>query len=945
MRYLFLYILIYLICMKVYCDEKVDLEKAVKELASENQDMKSKAKRALDLAGLRAIPELRKLLNSTDPDIKAYAERKVLGRFSYKWDPFKPEKVLGTDSNIGSCEKFRNEYYEFLNSFLLKSYERNSLKIAKWNSQIKLFIPMWVEYFKNLEVDTEQVVDYQKGKSFRTNEMDLRKALNELADLGCGDPFFIYLKQTLYFSWNDFRFSLVELTKSADLMTKSNYSNYFRFNSALKAMALTPATYSKTNEKEKNPLAPEVFQILIEMGKEDTFKIPIGQRRHYQWLNEVINELEVEQVEIHLKDIGEIFGKDSWMYHMIVGKYHIKNAWFLGYGGKSKQYTKEGEKLFFENMEEAKKHSLEALKLQAESVETLVQLINETLAVSGDVRVRLWFEKAFKLEGNNIRVFNAYISTLSPDWNGSPEQMMILGNEYLAVNIPKLYTGKFYMSALQNAMKNNYKNFDKIELINNLEWAVEQQASLKPIHAPLYYNDLAIKAFEAKDYKKCLKAIQSTQGLFSASWLEGRILSTNIEKFIMMTEKYKNTKVASSLIEAYSERPASSIYAVFQLLNKEIEPIDQPKIVNLLMNLNKDDVNEAQGAEDRILEIQNNFGYKEKALVNYMRKKEGYFSEKGKTKFKAQYGDKTIEALDLMVKTNLALGIVSREELAKNIKEIFMKNLNKESELDEIVEYNKSQIRAYLKPGRTFFYEDEFIQVISPYVKNIKNQHDRADFLSVHLNERIKDPYSKFLAKLLKNNFINFQEDNFSLIEKELKRISSIEGNLKLIEEVKKIWLTDGDALMDLAMVNLLRQRNLHKEAELLYNWLLYCMESYYKCGDPEAVVQLFSIYPNFNKEAYQFGALYLKSKECRSTSFLLAYHVFKLGQFHLAYESLCEAQTYVDHCESVVLNNKRFKKSDDLLKYIVDEMLMEKGLPDYIRFNLKDQFDVKFKK
>ena len=76
-----------------------------------------------------------------------------------------------------------------------------------------------------------------------------------------------------------------------------------------------------------------------------------------------------------------------------------------------------------------------------------------------------------------------------------------------------------------------------------------------------------------------------------------------------------------------------------------------------------------------------------------------------------------------------------------------------------------------------------------------------------------------------------------------------------------------------------------------------------------------------------------------------MAYHIFKLGNYHWAYELLCKGQTVREINYPVFFNKIKYEKTEDLWQAIASEMLATKEMPENIRYNLKDQFDSKIKK
>jgi hypothetical protein len=317
--------------------------------------------------------------------------------------------------------------------------------------------------------------------------------------------------------------------------------------------------------------------------------------------------------------------------------------------------------------------------------------------------------------------------------------------------------------------------------------------------------------------------------------------------------------------------------------------------------------------------------------------------EKFKSKLIERYGLKTMDAIDLTIKFT-PIGTDSRKEITEKIKAIFLKDLQNEKELDTNDDYQKALIRAIVFLGNTKNDNQNYKNVLLPIVKKIQNIGDVGQFLSTLMLATQNKNLSSALGDCLKSVFYNPTDFNFAAIDQEVFGLSAV-GNDKLWEETQKVWFAKGRPVLVFEMINLLHERKLDVEAEILKSWIFYCMEAYNTTVKDESLIQILGVCPGYHKEAFQMSIRGARAGTCNVINYLVAYHAFKLGHYHFAYEYLTKAQSMKDHNDAVFLNKKKFAKSEDLLHYIVDEMLATKELPEYIRFNLKDQFDVKFKK
>ena len=754
-------------------------------------------------------------------------------------------------------------------------------------------------------------------------------------------PLFLFLRSSSYYAWSDYRFSLDELVKLADELIKANYSYYFKYFSSVRVRAI-----KRTNSNVLNKsLNLEVFKNWMELGKEEFIRTPVGQRRYLLWFSTFFNEIPIGEFETSLSKISENVGKDSWVDHMIQAKYYMK----LGLESRKKE-EKSGDNKptandFDSCMKTVQQHCNAAALLIPDNPEPYIQMISLTIEKPGNLKLRYWLEKAFSVEANNSAAFNEYVFAMWNRNHGSIDELLSFGREYLMIDHPKINFAKFYMSALQQAKTDRSGISYSESLIDEIEWAVEQQVASKSVFSFLFYNDLAFAAFEAKDYKKTLKAIQNTKGLFATGWASEKTTSDFIEQFSTLVEKYQKTKTALALKNLrLNDNVSENLKTILENLGNEIETVDQPKIVNLLAHLKLED---SADLDLRLFDLFYDYGYREKALILFGKSSVVNNDIKLKEKLVNKYGARTIEAL-LLLSNYTDATVISRLDITNSIKAIFLKDNPDVLALGANDAYQKAQIRACLYVAKFKFDSPNYRDLLNPYVNKIQNLGDCADFLTAQmLDAGNNSNVTNVLSNYLKSLFYNPTEHDFGANDQETNWLSSVEDKTKLWEEIQKIWVNKGRPAIIFEMIKILQEHKLDAEAEKLRSWLLYSMDSYYTVVKDESLVQILGVYPGYHKQAFQMGIFAARSNTnpCNVVNYLIAYHAFKMGHFHFAYEYLTRAQLMKDHGSSVVLNKRKFANSDELLEYIVKEMVDAKETPEYIRFNLKDQFDVKFKK
>jgi len=942
MRIINFVVVTFFFSVAIFCEDKVNLEQAVKDLSAENYDTRLKAKKILENSGLRAIPLLRKAANKDELELKEIAEKITADCFKYTNEDFQLVSIMGNDSKWGSTQKYTVELFNYLKDFFLKSYEKNSSKDPQWDVKIKKFIPMALDFSKNLALEAEFDDKFNIGKSYRVNEMGLRRAINELVELNCKDPLFLYLKSELYSKWEDNRFSYDEMLKACDELIKAQYSNYFKFITSQKFYAIKKRSIGGHMSPEIKELFMKLFDNWVEIGNDEIFKSRIGQRLYFNLSESFWDELTFKDMESSIDKISVKIGNDSWADHTIKSYFFNKKGWEIRGKSSDDMLSDDRREIFYKCVDEAESHALAAYQICPEYPDPIVPMIKSASAKPTKYTPRVWFEMATRAEVNNKNAFMKYTSALFPYGNSSPDDLKILGNEYLSIDRPMVNTAKYYMKVF-DLLKYDIPIKSQEDLAE-YECAIEQQIKLKPVNYLLYYNDLALTAFSLNDYQLTFKAIQETKGLFSGGWSERPINGAFVDRFVTFVEKYKSksTGIAlCSLQKNIKEKSNENIKIILEKMNKEIEPIDQATLVYLLMNIKNINL---IGCEETFMDLLYQFGYRESALLVYMNMPQNAINDKIKIKLKERYGARTAETIDLTLeyeagKTGFSI------ELEEKIKGVFKKDVANEKNLSLNEEYNKAQIRGLFYLANKENRNIQYYKVFSPYDRIFTNLGDCADFFSAYINANKLTEINSCFALNFQRFFSIISQERFSVIEKEIERLASLENDQRLLEEVAKIRYSKGSPTMLFELAQLLKERKLFIEAESLRISAMFCLEAY-DYGVSSGTLPAFTLgySPINSKETYQMLIKYSFKDHSALTHYLLAYHTFKLGHYHMAYEYLCHAQTMRNYDKGAVVN-KKYINIKDMAQFIANEMLESKDLPEYIQFNLKDQFGVKIKK
>ena len=128
------------ICGQNKNESELQIQKAINDLGSDNYEIRLKAKKILEEAGLKALPYLRKVANSDELEIKEYATNKLSNVFSYPTEEYKPEKMLGVEIKVKTYESYFVEYYSLIKNLLLDVYKKTAIKDAPYEANVKNLI-------------------------------------------------------------------------------------------------------------------------------------------------------------------------------------------------------------------------------------------------------------------------------------------------------------------------------------------------------------------------------------------------------------------------------------------------------------------------------------------------------------------------------------------------------------------------------------------------------------------------------------------------------------------------------------------------------------------------------------------------------------------------------------------------------------------------------------
>lgn len=126
-------------------------------------------------------------------------------------------------------------------------------------------------------------------------------------------------------------------------------------------------------------------------------------------------------------EVENIPDPDPWLFGTYMGKVEIARAWEARGGGWADSVTEEGWKGFAEHLAKARAHLERAASADERLPHPLAFLITVAMGQSDDALMRESFESAIARQLDFTAAYTTYVSSLTPRWGGSYEQMMEVG--------------------------------------------------------------------------------------------------------------------------------------------------------------------------------------------------------------------------------------------------------------------------------------------------------------------------------------------------------------------------------------------------------------------------------------------------------------------------------------------------------------------------------------
>jgi len=180
--------------------------------------------------------------------------------------------------------------------------------------------------------------------------------------------------------------------------------------------------------------------------------------------------------------------------YQIKGRHHIDEAWRARGSGYSDSVTKDGWKLFRDQLDQAEEALEKAWKLNPRDPQIAREMISLELGQGkGRERMELWFNRAMALDTNYYEPCKSKLNYLEPKWYGSAADMLAFARECAATekwggNVPLLALDAHDTLAAYAKREGNTNYWRNPRVWPDLQSAFEKFFSLNPNAAGWRHN-------------------------------------------------------------------------------------------------------------------------------------------------------------------------------------------------------------------------------------------------------------------------------------------------------------------------------------------------------------------------------------------------------------------------------------------------------------------------
>ncbi|MBN1142329.1 MAG: hypothetical protein JXB25_11140, partial [Deltaproteobacteria bacterium] len=316
------------------------------------------------------------------------------------------------------------------NAFTLAMYEE---KFINWEKYWEKFD--YKKYGRKSELwdsKFDQIVDKYAVFSLGIKNIymaeSIKKDLLEIINIGCGYPRAWYMFGNLSFFTEDMVNAKIFVEKSLKSLEESKFSYFYRFYAANRLMKI----YEKINydfETMKTIQKKKMRYLALAAADE---RFTDGNQRYYVaafLYNFEFNNTnrDLLGIDIFLDEIKRLENLDPWIYHIVMGRYHINNGWAARGTGWAREVSDEGWRIFRSELDKAADYLTRAHNMHPEFPEAAQLMITIQMARSDDLGERAWFDKAIAAQFDHFQAYYNYLYALSPKWGGSHQQMLDFG--------------------------------------------------------------------------------------------------------------------------------------------------------------------------------------------------------------------------------------------------------------------------------------------------------------------------------------------------------------------------------------------------------------------------------------------------------------------------------------------------------------------------------------
>ncbi len=291
------------------------------------------------------------------------------------------------------------------------SYTNWGQQSTNWDAKAKTFFSTYAVY--------------RYGPNSKTVIADLKRLGQELIENGCADPNVVYTYGNIINVVDGNEKALPLVQRGLELLEASKYPRIFSYYAARRLKRIYEGM-----QRPKDEIAAMNRKKMIYLGQAAGDAIfRNGSQRYY--MEEALKERSRPDAGLMMKELKNNEGTDPWIRLVLEGVRHIDKAWQARGSGWADTVTKDGWKVFGEEMDRAEKKLVEAHELHPEFPEAACRMITVAMASCSDFNEREWFDRTVAAQLDYMSAYSGLMWALRPRWGGSHMEMYKFGVECL----------------------------------------------------------------------------------------------------------------------------------------------------------------------------------------------------------------------------------------------------------------------------------------------------------------------------------------------------------------------------------------------------------------------------------------------------------------------------------------------------------------------------------